>query len=342
MKTHFTNAQCAHVWAQQTQPHGESSGMHFDGAVIYSYETPIAMFHDTPQGKVCLITSQGYSPTTKSKHLGPVRTAVRGDVPTFVVPWVGYDGCAQGRDDSERSHVANMKFLIDDYQNIADRARKRRNDLYELHTRLTRAAQAAKGYAKAFGQPRPYFAPLKLYDAIMRERAERDTPEGKAKRAKAAAARKAKETREYAARVSAWRAGDAVTLVNGSAVDEHGGALLRIVKRGPNLSAWTNSGDYVQTSLGAEVPLTEAKRLLAYVYSVLPVSGDVHCDTIMERSVGHFRLNTIHADGSVTIGCHKISAQEIERFAAALKFRNVQEPPDGSHHAGDRTGTGAR
>lgn len=67
MKTVFTNAQCAHVWAQNTQDHGRGSKgtIFFSDGVIYSYGThfPIARHF----GGVVLFTSQGYSIST-SKH----------------------------------------------------------------------------------------------------------------------------------------------------------------------------------------------------------------------------------------------------------------------------------
>ncbi|MGK3946280.1 hypothetical protein ABK046_49000, partial [Streptomyces caeruleatus] len=73
MKTVFSNAQTAHVWAQQNQEHGKSSNgqFYFRNKTIYSYRDswPLSTFA-TPN--IVLINNTSYSVTT-SKHSGHVR-----------------------------------------------------------------------------------------------------------------------------------------------------------------------------------------------------------------------------------------------------------------------------
>lgn len=89
-KTVFgSHANLAHVWAQQNVGYGKSADgrMSFEGATIYSYgyHFPIARFVERKGRKCVLFTTQSYSVST-AKHIGHVRSALRGlAVPVFKV-----------------------------------------------------------------------------------------------------------------------------------------------------------------------------------------------------------------------------------------------------------------
>ena len=103
MRTVFTNSQCAHVWAQRSQPYGRSQSMKFGGPTLYSYRAAIARIVDSPRGPVVLINPRKYSMTTSSKHMPAMHRAV-GHYTQFVVP-----------DLSPVTHTANVDYLRAQY-----------------------------------------------------------------------------------------------------------------------------------------------------------------------------------------------------------------------------------
>lgn len=100
-----SNGDVAIRWADAMFPGGESKSMSFRGATVYSYATPIARRVVNHAGnKGVLITAVGYSMTTKSKHLPPVRRAAsRSGLPGFFV-----DNVLANTEAEHRGNVAGM------------------------------------------------------------------------------------------------------------------------------------------------------------------------------------------------------------------------------------------
>src|SRR5580658_8878748 len=108
MKTVFSNSMCAHVWAQLSQPHGRSGSMKFDGAVAYSYQTPVAHIAHTPDHqRVALFVPNRWGVTT-GRHLWHYRNALPYDVPCFEVPDI-FDW--QRTRVNAYDHKANVAYL---------------------------------------------------------------------------------------------------------------------------------------------------------------------------------------------------------------------------------------
>jgi len=82
MKTVFSNAELAHVWAHQGQEYGRNAreSLHFSGPELFSYRTLIGMLH----GGRAYLTDTTYSITTTS-HMGDSRQAVS-HMPQVYVP----------------------------------------------------------------------------------------------------------------------------------------------------------------------------------------------------------------------------------------------------------------
>lgn len=77
-----------------------------------------------------------------------------------------------------------------------------------------------------------------------------------------------------------------------------------------------NSGG-VETSRGAVVPLTDARRVFGAVARCRAHKASWQRNG--ERiPVGHFQVDAIDADGNLTAGCHSILWPEIERFARSV------------------------
>lgn len=74
------------------------------------------------------------------------------------------------------------------------------------------------------------------------------------------------------------------------------------------------TGDIVETSHGASIPLEAAKALWPTVQRVMRACADV----AINRKVGVYHLTLIRADGSIVVGCHDIAYSELQAVAAAL------------------------
>jgi hypothetical protein len=324
-KTVFSNSMCAHTWAQLSQPHGRSSSMRFDGALAYSYAEPVAHIVKTITGKhVALFTSRKWSVTT-SAHVSDYKSASRQYL-QFDVPDLfryRYQETAGDR----FNHEENIAYLRHLYADAF--AALMRVPCESYHIANNRAEETLKNlshdllrYRDAFGLAHVDSECPWLVDAqTVWARAWRllNDPKRAAKREAGRLQReraelKRQEARKEARRIAAlkeserevlWIAGADVYLTR----YREGGALLRI------------RDDIVQTSMGAECPLPHARRALAYYHRVWWRGQPAHTvpADFAEGQLGHFRLDSIDADGNVRAGCHTIMRSELERFAKLIK-----------------------
>lgn len=331
MKTVHTSDMVAHLWAHQSQPSARNAGrsFSFDGPTLYSYGTPIARLHDTAAGRVALVSSNGYSVTTKTKHLSPMHRALIGMVAhSFSVPYVGaFGGRAPSRAQKPAEwHAVNVAHLIEEYSELCGRMR-RAQTLYissrdEMCERLQDAARIVTNYCAAFGLAAPSPAIDTADDARVIWRArelreeKRNDPAAVAKRERANARReelkREKAERERAARFereaeyrARFRSGASGYF--GHVSDEHGGALLR----------YDASDDTVRTSYGAEVAAAHCRRVFPLIERARATGTEWRPNGHTEH-LGPFALNEIRADGSVRVGCHTVYWPEVEACARAL------------------------
>lgn len=335
LKRVFDTSQCAHVWAQQSQPDGRnaSNSVHFDGATFFSYQTPIAQFCE-PRGywpqRVVLVNGD-YSMTTKGKHLPAVRHALRGlhGVMVFDVPYVDISG-ARGwhrlpkivadvyGDNAKRwqsVHELNAASLNREYSAQVQRYMRERTwsntDVDHVTAYLEGIANTARAYAHVFGLPAPNF-PCRA-DALniiaRRVRIESDPKRAAKRAAREAAAERARVARAAelaianAERIAAFRAGD-VNAPRSYLTDATGCAMLRV----------SADGERIETSLGANVPMEHARRALRLWHRCraagIAYPGEFE-DTGLKLKLGHFSLDAIDSAGNVTAGCHRIAAAEV-------------------------------
>lgn len=230
MKTVYTNGMLAHIWAQQTQPHGRTANgaFYFNGKSIYSYGSHfcIARFHDP---KTVLLTTRSYSVTT-AKHVGYVRNALNGlDLKIILVP----------RPDDELK--INLLQMIEEIRDLHNQAQTKRDGtkvkdalIYEA-SRTASHAERIKTMLGTDGLV--YTIPtldeqvIASHEQVLREREQ--------------ASRERKE-QAYKEKVAQWLKGKNVSLMGYS-----GDTLLRHI----------NGGETVQTSRGASVPTKHAEVL---------------------------------------------------------------------------------
>lgn len=357
MRTVFSNAQCAHVWAQQNQSHGRGSSVSFEGSVFRSYQTPIArLVRDSLGRSVALITSEKYS-TTTAKHMHHAHSALRGDVAqVFTVPDLFPDGTdsagfvsrgwSRFPSHANPDHSGNLAHYLKAYSDEKAQLMRVPCESYRVrdmetgealtvspfdrihgaaatraHAVLCEMAANVARYSEAFklGIAAPDWQRDAAEVIARRDRLLND-PKAAEKRAKRAEARERAEAAKRAAaaerdritrleaaeQIALWRNGADVRLPWGAQRDADGGALVRI------------RGEIVQTSLGAEAPVSHVRRVLRF-WKDAPRPWQRNTDNgRVDVTLGHFTLDSIGTDGSVRAGCHFITAAEVDRVRMLL------------------------
>jgi len=320
----------AHIWAQQEKDFAKSANGNFSfrGETLFSYRTPIARFVQSVDGRrVVLVTSDKFSMTTSCKHMPALWRSIdygRGKYsPCFSVPIICDSGAFGYHPEyalTNQAHGLNLAHLISEYDALAAKSLRAR-DLYGdeiyLFGKLQERADAALGYASAFGLALPFLDAGSDARDIWRKRQERDaknnTPQAIAKRESERAKRiERKEAKQAEARriamlkgaelVAAWQDGASVLSWRMPRTDENDGAFLRI------------HGDNLETSQGASVPLSHAIRVFQFVKLCRERNQEWKRNGKTLR-VGHFQVDSVNPDGSFRAGCHFIAWPEIERVA---------------------------
>lgn len=287
MKTLFKSNEIAHIWAHKSAPEGKSPGaMSFRGDSFYSYGTVIAR-HITHKGKPAIVLNDNSFSNTTARHEGKVRSAIHGlNIPIFhISKGMGTSLDVTGKELFEYVVENSARWL-----SKAERAKGRKGD-FESHA--ARCLEDAKAINEFFGLRRKVdentIARLKESSA----KAER---EANALR-KLAEENRRKEEQQY---YDAWVSGESVTA---------SGFNPRLFP-----VAFRIEGEELVSTLGARVPLDDAKRALAFV---LMKKSEGWSRNGVTMRVGHYQIDTIGGDG-VVAGCHRITWDEISRLEAIL------------------------
>lgn len=292
IKRVFSNHdQVLHLWANQTQADARCKNVFYSGRSCYSYGYHYELGRIvTFRGQtVALINNEGYSKTTQKhiisawhavEHL--LRVKVNGDFD---------DGCI------ERGLLREQGLLLDELFGHFNSRTFWRGDL-EFDTSEERLVSRIAEFNRTCAALKFKYLTLDVndeYKALYREHIQRarqreielQSPEAAARREAARAKRDAKAHAAAATAIANWRAGSASTDV----IRNLNPQLLRV------------RGDVVETSRGAQVPLTHALRLLRTVRNSL--------DSALGVRVGHFSVDAVN-DRAVKIGCHTIALSEAE------------------------------
>jgi hypothetical protein len=132
--------------------------------------------------------------------------------------------------------------------------------------------------------------------------------------------RKDEAWREKSAEIiEAWRQGDVnAHLRNAWNLP----VMLRVRTFGADESVAGEVGR-VETSRGAQVPISHALRGLRFVRSVV-ARGEEFVTNGHTFHLGHYKIDRIEVDGTLHAGCHVISLAEIKRIAPVLESLNVE------------------
>lgn len=303
MKTVFNNDEIPHLWAHQTQSEARGAGsISFRDSTGYSYAAPICRHAVTRAGELCvLFTTKTYSVTT-SKHTSAFRCAIPSGVPVFHVLDV--------RADSKAAHAANVRERDAHIALIHSQVIKTRSGTLKaqsLSSQLQREMENRNAYAAAF-KVRVKPIDTSRTEALAQKLA-RDAEKARKASEKANRERIAREAQEAAEDVQLWIAGQKNHIRHHS---RSMGALLRA------------NDDEMETSQGARVPLTHAKRAIARVAAVRAAGQPWHRNG-STLPVGHYHIDSIDAEGNVIAGCHRIAWTEIERFAQSQGWLATQK-----------------
>ena len=317
IKEAFTShSQVCHVWAQQKQPAGHAGNMFFeDFTDIYSYghHYLAAKMHDHKGERVALIRSDSYSNST-TKQLYEIERSVRGLVKYYRVPNV-----REIKSVENFNHFNDM--VLDVYENILKTVKVKYERSIEGDIEsLREIAIEANEFFKFAGFPL-ISIPLDMIE-ILREHLtfrfkryqELNTPEMIAKRELESKKKNEREltlSLEKSTRdIKAWREGE-LTRLN----VPHGTLRYDILRVKDNT---------VQSSGGAEVPLSHALRLLSLIERGQAREGE-RCGHFTLMSVTKFdRMMKDEPDTIVKIGCHEIRLSEAQSVLAQYRDQELR------------------
>lgn len=309
-----TNAQVAHLWANQSKPHATSRGMRFNGDTLYSYSQPIARLTRDSSGKplAALITSDPWSNTT-SHHCTLARQSLHAGVLVIRVVHV-----APSYDET------NLRCYATKIAEISDKARRSWRYAISMWHQVQSLVDQGNTYRELFLPTFTAFSmPLGWDDDLAKSEARRVSYENpdpasldkrereRAKRLERKRAAEAERQRQFALtqaeRVSEWQRGVLIHLPLAYALP----TMVRVQPGYP---------DALETSHGARVPLKDAIKIFRMAQQCREAEKplDTALLGLCQRRVGDFRLDAIDGDGTIHAGCHVIPWDETARLAGEL------------------------
>lgn len=341
--------QVAHLWAHQHQDEARNAGgtFYFTGDTIYSYgrHFPIARFVTSKKQSYlsCPIffTTRTYSVST-SRHMSYVRNALSQE------QWARVIHVENPAANSPREHAKNYQAMADEFRSLVQSAAKQRKNKAGTLAQAIRVRNNAMAYRAAYCKgamkeckPLP---PGDDFAAILTQYAAQDAKSEKryaARRAKAEAAAKARHDAatllwdKYL--MPAWKLNAKTINVP---VNSEAHQLARIVEiacpsvffgEDESIELKTNpihhahpvafriseDGQTVQTTKGAEFPVRHCSRVYRVVLACRLAKQWWQTNGRTVR-VGHFRVDSIDAEGNVIAGCHSVTFEAIEDLAKRL------------------------
>lgn len=283
----LNNREVCHRWANCTDQNNTGSNLFNEGRRLYSYGHHFLLaelFPHSSRGDIALVNEQNYSSTT-AKHKRYALDALASTWRYIEVPRPGPETAAD--------HAVNIAHLIANQNNaLIKLSRARIRAQWYIDTIDQNAADYA-AYVKRFPESKKAGKLPKIKAADMAEYKKlaniyRDREE------KARAIREQVRAEKDAANLAAWRRGE----------NNQTFYYMPIALR---LSA---DGLQVQTSRGASVDVDAARKL----YHAWASGANIHGLTI-----GSYTITSASRE-HVTIGCHEISAAEIDVFFKTLDY----------------------
>jgi hypothetical protein len=322
----FPSSEIPHLWYHSTQATARNANgsLYFSGDTIYSYGShfPIAKHVSSKPNmhgeRAVLFTTKTYSVTT-SGHCSQVRSAIPRDTIVFNVPSLQF-GFSKAEDKAQ--HAQNLSdYITRINEAISKSARARSSWMRESqHNAATSTADELRKYCEFFGLKTPKFADVPTLDSDEMERIRQIEAKQAAKKAEQTRREREEQTKREAEKAERWRNGENVGYFYGRPV------MLRLRNSQTTMDSEQSgsNADVVETSLGAQVPVSHALRGLRFVRAVV-AKGEAYQRNGHTLHLGHYAIDRIETDGTLHAGCHVITLAEIERIAPVLESLNVQE-----------------
>jgi len=275
--------------------------MSANGNVILSYSTEIATIVDNDShysGKLILMTDRKYSSTTQ-KQKSAIRYAA--DCPVVEVAHI--------EPSNIHEHTDNIIRWMQEFKEAKlkmSRARKE-SSRDSWKRRLDNIAYELEVYGNAFSlrEFEVFVEALAYVNGVVGddafEKIDNSIEERKEQQRKEERKRKQKRTKEAQKALEKWKNGE----------DVHN-QLFRILDVKLRVK-----GNYVETSHGVSVELRHAQTAVS-MYKKGKIKQGVHIDVFDVRNV---------SDDSITIGCHVIKKDEIDRVADEILNAKVEKIP---------------
>jgi len=342
VKQVYPTNEIPHLSAHKTQSNARNArgNFYFDGDTIYSYgeHFAIARHVTNKSGKknAVLITTRKYSNTT-DEQVHAVRCAIPEGIPVFHVSHPEYDNPAEMVNEFVKQVQALAESAI---------ARKMETTRAEDVNSAGSVIAECRAFCKFFGLRVPKFAKLpKINNEKLHAQRARIKESREARNAARCAAW---EAREANAKKEAdnWNASGVCT--HTPKHDAHVWGDIRNCEAQTRedkwsahsaevIEAWRNGdtdahllypnsipcmlrvmADEVETSRGARVPVAHAVRGLRFVRAVV-AKGTPYVRNGHTLHLGHYPIDRIDVDGTLTARCHVIPYAEIERIAPRLE-----------------------
>lgn len=291
-----SNKEVAHYWANQVQSEGRGSSFYFVGPRIYSYGSHFLIARILPNGTFVWGT-HSYSPST-GRHQSYARNAI---------PQGAKIVYCHDPDDPVAANMEYARNAISEHLKAAANPNKRIKE----NTRVGHRARALELAVDA----NEYLAAMPDDEKVGEMPIDITNLEGVRAELEAIAAAKrkieqdriAKERLAAQERVALWRQHDPDIRSLPYVV----GVILRVSK----------DRLHIETSMGAEIPTRDTRKLWRMVTAARRGERAWQPD----EPVGVYRLSEIRADGSMVVGCHDISYEEIEAIARDLGYEVPEE-----------------
>ena len=299
-KTVYPTNEIPHLWAHKTQSEARSPqrNLYFENEKIFSYgrHYEIARHVTTKHGNAILFNCESNSVTTNS-HRSLVRSSIPSTVPIFTVPEL------TGNSVSSRMHMKSLAYYnreIESHLLTAARAKSSYNKEWH-HQLASEITRERNDYVKFFSLRNKPLKPVPALDSkeleVMKakEKARVKVETAKAKQAQA-------ERLERAAQaIKNWRTGG-----DSFGIPYDAPTMLRV------------NGSELETSRGARIPMSHAKRALVLIQAVVE-RGEDWIANGHTCHVGHYKIDRIEANGTIKAGCHVILRDEWERVAPQVE-----------------------
>lgn len=304
MKTKFNNRELCHVWANQTQSAGQGSSMYFEGPLLYSYG-PHFCIAKVVDDNTIFFTSRSYS-TTTAKHKSFARQAIAAGIKIvyMALPEMNLYDSGNGN-----VNVKSFAFDLINQLSIIESKRVKEETRTNAIAQIAETLEGIKIYLAKTGQSlskkqtniNDELARLDLVALINRASGQWSVEEFTKYQAKKQKRQKAIEKKEEerkaienAEKIAKWKRGQNVYLPAMATI------FLRVI------------AGSIETSLGATVDLSSAKVLFDMIREGKEIKGHL---------INGYEVKGIN--GVLTVGCHAIGRDEINRIAKKMKWGKI-------------------